>query len=45
MTQYYKFLEDLSFWEARAIAAFAGRAPGRVMLSGPDLPGHENAHI
>jgi hypothetical protein len=45
MTQYYNFLDALSFQEAGAIAAFVSRAPGKVMLSEPDLPGHENTHI
>jgi hypothetical protein len=31
------------FRKAGAIAAFVSCAPGKVMLSGADLPGHENS--
>jgi hypothetical protein len=43
MTQYYNFLDGSSFQEAGAIAAFVSCAPGKVMLSGADLPGYENS--
>ena len=43
MTQYYNFLDVMSLPGAGAISAFVSRAPGKVMLSGPDLPGHENS--